>query len=90
LLEVGERYNFLKKGQRNYWLFGEIPLLQTSGDQRLSRSLASIVILEVTHFRDKRRIYTRGVYRVEKVLNPESPEVYFEAMSVNPNYGNRE
>ena len=88
-LEAGQNYHFLKKGQRNYWFFGEIPLLQTEGDQRLSRPLASIVILEVTHFRDKRRIYTRGIYRVEKVLNPNSPEIYFEAMGLNPNYGER-
>ncbi len=86
LLEAGKSYHFLKKGQRNYWFFGEIPLVQTAGDQRLSRPLASIVILEATHFRDKRRIYTRGIYRVEKVLDPESSEIYFEGMGLNPNY----
>lgn len=61
--------------------------MQIEGNQQLSRPLASIVILEATHFRDKRRIYTRGIYRVEKVLDPNSPEIYFEAMGLNPNYG---
>ena len=35
-LEAGEVYNFLKLGQRNYWLFGEIPLLETKGNEILS------------------------------------------------------
>lgn len=88
-LEVGKEYNFLKEGQRNYWFHGEIPLLQTEGNQQLSRPLASIVILEATHYLEKGKVYTCGVYRVEKILNSESPEVYFEGMNVNPNYGKR-
>ena len=28
-LEVGEAYPFLKSGQRNYWILGEIPLIET-------------------------------------------------------------
>ena len=28
-LQEGEAYLFLKQGQRNYWLEGEIPLLET-------------------------------------------------------------
>jgi hypothetical protein len=49
-IEEGKIYNFLKKDQRNYWLFGEVPLLQTKGNDILSRPRASIVILEATHF----------------------------------------
>ncbi|GAJ12341.1 unnamed protein product, partial [marine sediment metagenome] len=43
-LIVGEMHQFLKKGQRVYWLEGEIPLLETKGNQQLSRPLASIQI----------------------------------------------
>ncbi len=86
LLEVGKEYNFLKEGQRNYWFQGEIPLLQTEGNQQLSRPLASIVILEATHYLEKGKVYTCGVYRVEKVFDPESSEVYFEGMGINPRY----
>ncbi len=85
-LEAGKEYDFLKEGQRNYWFQGEIPLLQIDGNQQLSRPLASIVIIEATHYLEKGKVYTCGVYRVEKVLDPESSEVYFEGMNVNPNY----
>lgn len=49
-LEVGKVYDFLKKEQRNYWLFGEVPLIETKGNEELSRPIASIQILEATHF----------------------------------------
>ena len=37
ILKVGKVYNFLKNDQRNYWLQGEIPLLETKGNEKLSR-----------------------------------------------------
>lgn len=67
-LEAGREYPFLKRGQRNYWLFGELPLLETKGDQNLSRPLASIVILEAIHFREGDSVYTKGRYRVVEVF----------------------
>src|SRR3989344_5019362 len=70
-LAVGKEYSFLKKDQRNYWLFGEIPLIETKGDQKISRPLASIQILEATHFLDKGEMYTRGRYKVLEIFNDE-------------------
>lgn len=61
-LEVGKVYDFLKNGQRNYWLDGEPPLLETKGNEQLSAPTASIIILEVTHFRRDNENYTRGKY----------------------------
>ena len=49
-LKSDQIHEFLKKGQRNYWFEGEIPLLETKGNQQLSRPLASIIVLESTHF----------------------------------------
>ncbi|HBE90896.1 MAG: hypothetical protein A3E37_00380 [Candidatus Andersenbacteria bacterium RIFCSPHIGHO2_12_FULL_46_9] len=43
-LKAGETYPFLKNGQRLYWLHGEIPLLETAGEGKLSRPKASVVI----------------------------------------------
>ncbi len=63
----GQVYEFLKSGQRNYWLEGEIALLETAGQGRLSDPLASIVILEATHFMKEGELWTKGTYRVEKV-----------------------
>jgi hypothetical protein len=56
-MEIGQVYEFLKKGQRLYyfsddefWGKGQIPLAEAYGDGRCSRPLASVKFLEVTHF----------------------------------------
>ncbi len=68
-LERGQVYNFLKVGQRNYWLDGEIPLLETKGNQQLSSPKASIIILEVAHFLDEnKQVYSKGKYKVVEVF----------------------
>lgn len=74
-IEVGNTYPFLKEGQRNYWLSGEIPLLETKGDQELSRPKASILMLEITHFTENGKIYTKGKYKVVEVFNDD--EIHF-------------
>ena len=63
-IKEGEVYKFLKKGQRNYWLSGELPLLKTDGNQNLSKPLASIIIEEATHFKYEGEVYTTGKYRI--------------------------
>jgi len=68
-LEVGEIYLFLKEDQRNYWIEGEIPLLETKGNQILSLPKASIIILEATHFLDNGKTYTKGKYKVIEIFN---------------------
>lgn len=68
-LARGKKYIFLKRGQRNYYLDGEQPLLITKGNQILSKPIASIVILEATHFKLKGETYTKGVYAVKQVFN---------------------
>lgn len=80
-LKVGEIYDFLKEGQRNYWLEGEIPLLETKGNEKLSRPLASIKILEATHFLEEdKRVFTKGKYAVLEVYDPVNKEIHFEGM----------
>jgi len=75
-LEAGKVYNFLKKDQRNYWLYGEIPLIETKGNEVLSRPKASIIILEATHFLKDREIYTKGNYKVVEVFDDN--KIHFE------------
>lgn len=75
-LEADKIYPFLKKEQRNYWLFGEIPLVETAGGEKLSRPKAGIVILEATHFVDEGVAYTRGRYQVVEVFRDN--DVKFE------------
>lgn len=76
-LEGGKIYPFLKKNQRNYWLQGEIPLLQTKGNGVLSRPIASIIILEATHFLDNNEVYTKGRFKVVEVFKDDN--VHFES-----------
>ena len=77
-LEKGKVYNFLKKGQRNYWFGGEFPLLKTDGNQKLSRPLASIKLLEAVHFNYHGETYTKGRYKIIQVFDLNSPEIHFE------------
>ena len=67
-LEEGKIYPFLKKDQRNYWLEGEIPLVETKGNQVLSKPLASVIILEATHFLENQKLYTKGKYKVIEIF----------------------
>jgi hypothetical protein len=85
-LEAGKVYNFLKRGQRLYWLSdddhwkkGEMPLCKTQGNQKLSRPIASIKMLEVIHFLENGEVWTKGKYKVIDVFNPNDPKINFEA-----------
>lgn len=71
-LVAGNTYPFLKRGQRNYWLEGEIPLIETQGNQQLSSPIASIVIEYCTHMLIDGVTYTKGTYRVIEVFTDDS------------------
>jgi hypothetical protein len=77
LLKPKKIHRFLKKGQRNYWLQGEIPLIETNGEE-LSRSLASIKIIEATHTLINGEVWTKGLYEVLEVYTEEDNEIHFE------------
>ncbi len=76
-LETGKVYPFLKNGQRLYWLHGEIPLLQTQGDEKLSRPVASVVIKWAKHFMVRGKLFTTGEFEVIEVFNDE--KIHFES-----------
>jgi len=78
-LQKGKIYNFLKEGQRNYWLEGELPLLETKGNQILSRPIASIKILEATHTLYKNKPYTKGKFKIIEVFDPKDSKINFES-----------
>jgi hypothetical protein len=75
-IEVGKTYPFLKRDQRNYWLYGAIPLIETQGNEVLSRPKASIILLEATHFAIDKVMYTKGLYKVVEVFKDD--EIHFE------------
>lgn len=74
-LKENNMYEFLKTGQRAYWLEGEQPLLEKSEEGTVSIPLASVIILEVTHFIKNGSIYTKGRYKVVKIIKKD--EIYF-------------
>ena len=78
-LEEGKIYSFLKEGQRLYWLEGELPLLETKGMENLSKPKASILILEAIHFRENNKNYTKGSYKVIKIIAED--EIYFNGIN---------
>jgi hypothetical protein len=85
-LKKGIVYDFLKKGQRNYyisdnplWDFGEIPLMLTEGGEKLSRPVASVKILEATHFLKNGEVWTRGKFKVIEVFDVNDSKINFEA-----------
>ena len=75
-LEAGKIYPFLKKEQRLYWIYGEIPLIETKGGEVLSRPKASIIILEATHFLENGEVWTRGKFKVVEVFKDD--KIHFE------------
>lgn len=79
-LHVGQIGYFLKEGQRNYWLGGEIPLLETRGNHQLSRPIASVRILEATHFLADGTVHTRGRYEIVEVYDVNDKTIHFEGM----------
>lgn len=74
----GKIYSFLKKGQRNYWLKGEIPLRMTEGNEKLSEPIGSIQILEATHYLVGENVWTKGVYKIIKII--KKGERYFNGL----------
>lgn len=85
-LEEGKVYDFLKKGQRLYyfsdsefWGNGQMPLCKTEGDENLSRPIASIKMIEVTHFLENGECYTKGKYKVISVFDENDQTIHFEA-----------
>ena len=84
--EKDKVYDFLKKGQRLYyfsdsatWDFGQIPLMKTKGNEQLSRPIASIKILEATHFLKSGECWTKGKYKVIDIFDENDSKVNFEA-----------
>ena len=78
-LEVGGEYEFLKRGQRLYWLEGEVPLVETKGNQILSKPKASVMILEVRHLVEEGKLCTRGRYKVVDVFTDD--KIHFDCFS---------
>ena len=77
-LEEGKIYDFLKKDQRNYWMHGEIPLIETKGGEKLSRPKASIQIIEATHFLNNEELWTKGKYKVIEAFKDD--KIKFEGL----------
>lgn len=78
-IRTGQVYDFLKKGQRVYWFMGEVPLIETKGNQNLSRPKASVLILEAVHFLDNGEVFTKGKYKVVDIFNDD--KIHFDGFN---------
>jgi len=80
-LEVGKIHNFLKKDQRSYWFYGGVPLIETKGNWELSPPIASVQILEATHFLENGEVFTRGKYKILEIIDDKNiPYDYFNRL----------
>jgi hypothetical protein len=78
-LAKGKVYDFLKKDQRHYCMICQSPLLETKGEGKLSKELAAVRILEVTHFFDETgQVWTKGKYRVEDIFAKDDKRIHFQ------------
>ena len=77
-LNSGEIFEFLKEGMRNFYLLGEIALRETKGNTILSKPLASIQIIEATHFIKDNKIFTKGKYKIIEIL--DSNKINFDGL----------
>ena len=76
-LEAEQTYSFLKSGQRNYEIQGQIPLVETKGNCQISKPLAAVEILEATHFMLDGKIFTKGKYKVVDIFDPSDSKAHF-------------
>lgn len=79
---AGEIYPFLKSGQRNFWLYGEVPLVETTGSEIVSSPKASVLILEVTHFLENNEVYTKGKYKVLELCDGKDSRKVFTRIGI--------
>ncbi len=74
-LEARKQYSFLKNGQLCFWLKSSIPLKKIEKDGKTSKPLASVVILDETHFMGpSERIYTAGTYFIKEVYGEKDDQ----------------
>ena len=63
------------------WRSDIIPLLETKGNQQLSKPLASIIIFEATYFILNGQPYTKGKYKVVEVFDPNDNKIHFNGFA---------
>ena len=68
-LELGETYEFVKKGHRNYELSAEVTLLEMKEDEVLFDMRARGPIIELSFFIEEGQSYTRGKFTVNELLS---------------------
>lgn len=79
-LEKGKTHEFLKEGQRNFWIEGEVPLRETRGNRQFSKPIASIIILEATHVIIDGKPFTKGKYKIVEIFDQGDGKIYFDGL----------
>jgi hypothetical protein len=71
-------YPFDKSEQRVFDIQRTIPLHETKGGEQLSRPIALIEIIEPVHYKKDGDIWTRGKYRVKRLISPSERLIWGE------------
>jgi len=72
------RYN--TSHENFYYLLGPVPLRTTTGEGNISKPIASIQILEATHFMQDGNPMTKGCYKVVEAF--EDNEIHFDGFEI--------
>ena len=73
-------YEFVKCGQRNYFLKDIIPLRETKGNGVLSKPHAGVMILEATHYLHQGEVWTKGSYKVTETYDLNDGTIHFDGL----------
>jgi len=72
-MKEDREYGFLLEGQKFFGLFAKFPLVEIDENNTQDVTRALVNIFEVTHFLDNEKLYTKGKYRVLRVISEKSP-----------------
>lgn len=71
-LKEDREYSFLLPGQKFFGLVGKFPLVEINENEKkpgITRALVSL--LEVTHFINEKNVFTKGKYKIVRVVDKE-------------------
>jgi hypothetical protein len=71
-LKEGREYGFLLPGQKFFGLLGKFPLIEINEDEKKPGvTRATVNLLEVTHFTGDKNVFTKGKYKIVRVMDKE-------------------
>ena len=71
-LKEGREYGFLLEGQKFFGLLGKYPLVELKEDGKTPGPTRALInLLEVAHFLGDKNVFTKGRYKILRVMDKE-------------------